>query len=228
MDKHEHLSYRSGKSVMAAGLAVMLLICPSLLSASGHSDCKLPDKIALGNSGNMLLFEKSGKGEPMLLDEIDIFTKGKWFLWLWTPRLWSGEVGIYLYPWNQSAFLVTYKDVDTTNVVQFFAACKAGKQYATIPGTFMKPGDWDVENWNAMKNWSGYLGMTLAPEGTEPVLTLKGDLTEFGISEEIRRSVGSRNRDQTRRKIYAQGKEEGALPQNLWVEDKNDDSFSHW
>ena len=192
MDKYKRSMYRIAKSSMAASLAIMVQVCPSMVSASGHLDCKLPDKIALGNSENVLLFEKSGKGKPLLLDKLDILTKGKWFLGLWTPGLWSGEVGIYLYPWNQSAFLTTYDDVDTTNVVQFFAACKTGKQYVTIPGTFTKSGDSGVESLNAMKNWNGYLGMTLAPEGTEPVLTLKGDLLEFEISEEMRKSVGSK------------------------------------
>ena len=191
MDKYKYPIYGIGKSCVIAGLAMCLLICPDRARASEHSDCKFPSRIVLGTSGNVLLFKRNEKVEPILLDELNIWTKGKWVLGFWTPKWWAGEVGIHLYPWRQSNFLTKYEDIDTTDTVQFFAACKAGKQYSTIPGTFAKAGDLDVKKSNAIKDWNGYLGMTIAPEGTKPALTLKGDLFEFGSAKELWNSVGS-------------------------------------
>ena len=163
-------------------LIAMLTLSGTLApKAVGQSDCELPEKLLLGPvDGEFLQFEIDRiKSKERQLDELGLWTKGRWALGLLAPGLWAGEIGINLYPWGESRFLTEFSDIDTNKVVKFFAACKLEDSYKTIPVIVSRVRSMDGDIVGTDPNWGGYIGMTIVPDGKKPVVTLEGDLRKF-------------------------------------------------
>ena len=96
--------------------------------------------------------------------------------------MWRGEVAIHLYPARETAFLSQYDDVDSIDTVKFFLACKADAGYFAIPAKISRveqQGAGETALNEEESGWDGFVGMTIAPEGTKPELALHANLYDF-------------------------------------------------
>ena len=168
----------------AASLTLALLMHTTPVMAETSTTCELPETVIAGDQRRPLRVDADRThSRAQALDPLNEWTRWKWAFGLLSPHMWRGEVAIHLYPVRKTAFLSQYDDVDSVDIVKFFLACKAEGRYRAIPAKISK-----MEEERATETalneegseWDGFVGMTIAPEGTTPELAVHANLYDFG------------------------------------------------
>lgn len=177
----------SARAGAAALLAATLLHAAPARAEHGDATCEVPETMVLrGSAGAVTLTRAGAHGTARVLEALDVWTTAKWTLRLFAPGLARDEVAIHLYPQEEAQFLADYDDVDRVRTVRFFVACASEHGYTVAPARVSRSDDDEgTKTELADRRTTAYLGMTIAPEGTMPQATLKGELSAFGPTHAI-------------------------------------------
>ena len=174
-------------AVVAAVLAAALLCAAPSRAQDGEATCEVPETVVLrGSAGTFTFTRDDGPSTTRVLEELGLWTKAIWTLRVFAPGLARDEVGIHLYSSDNAQFLADYADVDQVRIVRFFVACEGERGYTVAPARVSRsdngPG---IGAGPAPEGATAYLGLTIAPQGTKPNATLKGQLSAFDAAPAI-------------------------------------------
>ena len=173
--------------VLAAILAAALLCAAPSRAQDGEATCEVPDNVVLrGSAGTFIFTRDDGHSAPLVLEELGLWTKAIWTLRAFAPGLARDEVGIHLYSSDDAQFLADYDDIDQVRIVRFFVACEGARGYTVAPARVSRGDDGDGTGpGSAPEAATAFLGLTIAPQGTKPKATLKGQLSVFDAARAI-------------------------------------------
>ena len=178
----------SARASAVALLAAVLLHAAPARADDGEATCEVPDTVVLGGSAGTVTFTRDGAhGNARVLEALDVWTKAKWTLRIFAPRLARDEVAVHIYPEKDAKFLADYDDIDRVEIVRFFVACASENGYTVAPARVSRSEDDEgTETGPGDPRTTAYLGMTIAPEGRTPQATLEGELSAFGPTQALR------------------------------------------
>ena len=173
-------------AVIAAIVAAALLCAASSRAEDGEATCDVPETVVLrGSAGSFTFTRDGGPNSTHVLEELGLWTKAIWTLRAFAPAVARDEVGIHLYASDNAQFLADYTDVDQIRIVRFFVACEGKRGYTVAPASVSRNSDDAGIGAAAPEAATAYLGLTIAPQGTKPKATLKGQLSAFDAAQAI-------------------------------------------